>query len=112
MDPHLDENKKMLKQIISEPKMPSTGENKLSPREKSEHNKSVINQEQDTLKKNFFQDKAKKSEERFRKMTRSMIRKQFDQDQDKKTEKSINLSPSLNNSSDLLRKCKQIKINL
>ena len=36
-------------------------------------------------------------------MTRSMIRKQFEQDQEKKTEKSINLSPSINNSSDLLR---------
>ena len=46
----------------------------------------------------------KKSEERLRKMTRSMIRKQFEQEQDKKTEKSINLSPSINNSSDLLRK--------
>ena len=64
MDPHLDENKKMLKQIISEPKMKIEPDSKLSPRDRSEHNKSVINQEQDPLKKNFFQENTKRSEER------------------------------------------------
>ena len=64
IDPHLDENKKILRQIISEPKMEMNAENKFSPRERSEHNKSVINQEINMTKKNFFLDSLNKTEER------------------------------------------------
>lgn len=77
----------MLRQITSEPRINQPDEQKLSPRDRSIHNKSVI--VNDEVAKKTFKDVVRRTEDRLRKKTRSTIRQQFDQDRDheKKTEK-------------------------
>ena len=81
-------------------------ENKISPREKSEHGKSEANQDINKTKRNFFHDSLKRSEEKIRKKTCSTLRKRQENELDQKFDRSINLSPSVNLSYDLANKSK------
>lgn len=116
LNPHLVENKAMLRDQFNEPTQEELYAEKYSPRDRSALNKTVMHTDSNKVEtssiKNtisHFKQNKKFNEMQLRKKTRSVIRKKFDQDED--GEKSINLSPSLHNSSELLRRSKAFASN-
>ena len=87
LDPHLEENKKMLIKHFNEPKIVTESEDDMSPNNRTQNNKSVSLNNGEKLNmvnlnlKVSDSSKNKKMERRFSRKTRSLIRKQFDNEQ-------------------------------